>query len=66
MLREPGGKMNGKVSDALISQIDIFPTILELCGIDVPTWMQGKSLVPILRGTQTEVNEEIFFFVKLR
>lgn len=60
MLREPGGKMNGKVSDALISQIDIFPTILELCGIDAPTWMQGKSLVPILRGTQTEVNEEIF------
>lgn len=60
MLREPGGRMNGMVSDALISHIDIFPTIFELCGIAKPQWMQGKSLMPILRGERDEVNEEIF------
>lgn len=60
MLREPGSRRNGTVSDALISQIDIFPTILELCGIDRPDRMQGRSLVPILRGEREEVNEEIF------
>ena len=60
ILRQPGSKMNGKVSDALISHIDVFPTIFELCGIKVPEWMQGKSLVPILKGEQEEINEEIF------
>ena len=30
--------------------IDIAPTLLESAGIEVPYFMQGKSLLPILRG----------------
>src|SRR3712207_5287209 len=49
ILRGPGGFHGGRVSDALVSQIDLFPTICELAGIDRPSWLQGRSLLPLLR-----------------
>ena len=33
IMRGPGGFLGGKVSDALVSHIDLFPTICELAGI---------------------------------
>ncbi len=55
-----GGFRGGKVSDALVSQIDIFPTICETLGIAKPAWLEGRSLLPLLRGEKTEVNDEVF------
>ncbi len=40
----------GLVSNALVELIDIAPTILELADLPLPQGMQGRSLVPILRG----------------
>ncbi len=37
-------------SDALVELVDIAPTLLEAVGLDVPTAMQGRSLLPILTG----------------
>ena len=34
IMRGPGGFHGGKVSEALVSQIDLFPTLCELAGID--------------------------------
>jgi N-sulfoglucosamine sulfohydrolase len=48
------------VCDALISQIDVFPTICEYIGIDHPGWLQGKSFLPVLSGQVAEIHEEIF------
>lgn len=42
--------MEGKIIDDLVEQIDLTPTILNLANIQVPQWMEGRSLVPILRG----------------
>jgi arylsulfatase A-like enzyme len=60
ILRGPGGFSGGKVSDALVSQVDVFPTICDVLQIDHPAWLQGTSLLPLVDGTQDEVNEEIF------
>ncbi|HUS08341.1 MAG TPA: sulfatase [Bryobacteraceae bacterium] len=60
MMRGPGGFSGGKVSDALVSQIDIFPTVCDLLEIDHPKWLQGKSMMPLIRGTRQEINDEIF------
>lgn len=38
-------------STALVELVDIAPTLLELAGLPVPYYMQGKSLAPILTGT---------------
>jgi arylsulfatase A-like enzyme len=48
------------VSDALVSQLDLYPTICELAGIEVPEWVRGRSLLPLARDEADEVNEEIF------
>lgn len=32
--------------------IDVAPTALELAGVEVPPWMEGRSLVPLLRGEE--------------
>jgi arylsulfatase A-like enzyme len=48
------------VCDALISHIDVFPTICDYIGIDRPAWLQGKSFLPVLSGQVAEIHEEVF------
>jgi arylsulfatase len=38
------------VSDALVELVDVAPTLLELAGIEVPYFVQGRSLAPLLEG----------------
>ncbi len=51
LIRYPGVIRPGSVSDDWVVNIDNAPTILDLAGIPVPPDMQGKSLVPIFRGS---------------
>jgi len=46
----PGHIAEDCTSTGLTELIDIAPTLLEASGIEVPYFMQGKSLLPILRG----------------
>ena len=50
ILRGPGGFAGGKASDALVSHIDLFPTICDVLEIGHPDWLQGRSLLPIVTG----------------
>ena len=59
-MRGPGGFEGGKVCDALVSQVDIFPTICRLCGIEPPEWLQGRSIMPLITGEKEEINDHIF------
>jgi N-sulfoglucosamine sulfohydrolase len=49
IIRGPGFR-DGKVSDELVSQIDLFPTICELAGIERPAWVRGRSLLDAERN----------------
>ncbi len=60
IMRGPGGFTGGKVYDTLVSQIDIFPTICDLLIIDRPGWLQGTSIVPLVRSEVDELHEAIF------
>ena len=42
--------VKGKRSGALVELVDLAPTLLEAVGIQIPYYMQGKSLLPILTG----------------
>ena len=46
------GVVGGRTTKAPVSQIDVAPTILEFLNIPVPPTMQGRSLWPILSGSQ--------------
>jgi len=60
IMRGPGGFTGGKVSDSLVSQIDLFPTICDLLQIDRPGWLQGESLLPLMRGEAEQIHDAIF------
>lgn len=60
IVRGPGGFDGGKVIDGLVSQIDLFPTICDLAEIDPPDWLQGYSVLPLVRGETEEIREEVF------
>jgi N-sulfoglucosamine sulfohydrolase len=60
IMRGPGGFAGGKVIDPLVSQIDLFPTLCELLELDPPPWLQGISLLPLIRGEAPSVREEVF------
>ncbi|WP_158498640.1 sulfatase family protein [Martelella endophytica] len=60
VMRGPQGFAGGKVVDALISQLDIFPTVMELAGLGRPPWLRGLSVMPLVAGDVTEIRQEIF------
>jgi N-sulfoglucosamine sulfohydrolase len=60
IIRGPGGFTGGKVSDALVSQVDLVPTICELIGVERPAWVRGNSLLPLLREEAEEINDAVF------
>ncbi|TDK43429.1 sulfatase [Algoriphagus formosus] len=58
MLRVPG--MTAGQSEALVELIDLYPTLLDLTGFEIPTGIQGKSLASILKGKEESVRDFAF------
>ena len=50
ILSWPGRFQGGRRSDALVELTDIVPTLLEVLGLEIPGYVQGKSFLPILTG----------------
>ena len=48
----PGAFRAGVRSPALVELTDIAPTLLDVCGLPLPNYMTGRSLLPILSGHQ--------------
>ena len=54
LIATPNMKQAGKTSSALVELLDMYPTLVELCGLPAPDHLEGESLVPILNDpTQT-------------
>ena len=60
IMRGPGGFEGGRALDGMVSHLDIFPTLCDYLGIEPPDWLQGVSLMPLVRGEAEEVREELF------
>jgi arylsulfatase A-like enzyme len=50
LVRWPAAVRPGSTADALALNVDFAPTFLEAAGVAVPAAMQGRSLLPVLRG----------------
>ena len=50
IVRWPAGIKAGTTSDAMALNVDFAPTFLDAAGLKTPGDMQGRSLLPILRG----------------
>lgn len=59
MMRLPGVDKPVQ-TDALVSQLDILPTIHEALGLPADKRFEGVSLLPLIKGEQPRLHEEIF------
>jgi N-sulfoglucosamine sulfohydrolase len=50
----------GKVVEPMVSLMDLYPTACDCAGVDVPAWVQGKSLVGLVSGKAQRVHDELF------
>lgn len=48
IIRAPGLVQPGRTSTAIVETVDVFPTLVELCGLPVPAGLDGRSLQPQL------------------
>ncbi len=60
IVRGPGGFTGGKCIPAMVSHLDIYPTLCELCGLERPEWLQGSSMLPLVDGSRESLHEAIF------
>ncbi|QDT12657.1 sulfatase-like hydrolase/transferase [Planctomycetes bacterium K23_9] len=57
IVASPNMKTAGQRTQQLAELLDLYPTLCELAGIDVPEFVDGKSLVPLLQGVNEPVRE---------
>jgi len=58
IIKAPGITTNTSECRKVVSSIDIYPTILELCGIEMPHATDGKSMIPLLTDPESETWDE--------
>lgn len=53
---DPGHNITDESSDIyeVVELMDIMPTILDICGIEIPNTVDGKSLLPLMRKEQVD------------
>lgn len=59
VLQGPGFDGGGEIND-LVSLIDLPPTLLDAAGLPVPPEMQGRSVLPLVRGEREGWPEDVF------
>ena len=54
------GLRQGVISDQLVSLIDLFPTLMDMAGLEHPEGLDGHSLLPLCRGDATNRPDYVF------
>ncbi|RMF83517.1 MAG: DUF4976 domain-containing protein, partial [Planctomycetota bacterium] len=64
VLWRPGVVPAGRISDALVSTLDLFPTVAGRAGASVPDDVSGLDLWPLVDGSRTSLRDELFLEYK--
>jgi arylsulfatase A-like enzyme len=48
----PGITTPGSETDRVVSLMDLYPTLVELAGLDIPGHVEGRSLLPLIRDQE--------------
>ena len=60
MIVSASGYQPAQRTRALVEYVDIFPTLCELSGLSVPTYLEGNSLVPLLEDPDRVWKSAVF------
>src|SRR3954465_7583051 len=60
IMRGPGGFSGGRGNHAVVSPPDLYPTLCDVAGVPQPAFVQGKSMMPLVRGEEERPPDEIF------
>jgi len=60
IIKSPRGFNGGKCVDAMVSHLDIYPTLCDLLGIKPSHDVYGKSLLPLVDGETDKLHDELF------
>lgn len=58
IIRVPGADGNGQVCRRIVEFIDIYPTVVDAAGEEVPSHCSGRSLLPLLRDPLLDWDRE--------
>jgi arylsulfatase A-like enzyme len=64
MIQGPGFN-NSRVIPELVSMIDVMPSLLDLVGVPIPSCVQGRSFLPLLRDAEARANWRNEVFVQI-
>ncbi|MFP6645092.1 MAG: sulfatase [Candidatus Latescibacterota bacterium] len=59
--RGPEHFTGGGTFDAMVSLMDLLPTVCDLAGVPPMPWLQGESLLPLVDGDVPHLREQLFF-----
>jgi iduronate 2-sulfatase len=60
IIRGLKGSREGAHTAALSELVDLFPTLVDLCGLPMPSGLEGTSLAPIVLGKKQAVKEAAY------
>ena len=65
IVKTPDMKNKGSIRDQVISTLDIYPTLIELCGLKMPHRTDGRSCTELLKKTEnTEWNNAAYSYYR--
>jgi arylsulfatase A-like enzyme len=60
LILDPRAKGNGITSPRVVELLDIYPTLVDLCGLPKPEGLDGVSLAPLLNNPNAEWNRPAY------
>jgi len=61
MARGPAHFSGGRTFDAMVSLMDLVPTVCALTNMAAPSWLRGQSLLPLVDDQVTRLRQHLFF-----
>jgi len=60
IISSPGNPNNGDDTLSIIEFVDLYPTIMDLVGLEKPSYLSGESLEPVLQNPKHVIRDSAF------
>ena len=61
IVRYPGDRQPGQICDHMLANYDTMATMAEFLGVEFPSWKDGLSFLPVLKGEHQQKHDYVVF-----